>query len=106
MIVSVRLLAHLPYRRTQSPALSSADSLVYHDAVVPQVQLTHGRKPDHPAPVGSPDREGCCPPLESRETAIPCQDSHANSQSLHIPLEGAGQCLVEIVDPEQECTFR
>ena len=41
-----------------------------------------------------------------RESTIACRDHEARGEALHIPFEGAGQCLVEVVEIEHQSPLR
>ena len=44
-------------------------------------------------------------PVGGRETAFAAQDLDARSEALHVPFPGAGKCLVEVVDVEQDLSL-
>ena len=87
--------------------LDPRDELVDVEARVPEVEIPHPANPAHrlagtPAPTARlTDRA-----LLVVEAPIATGDREARDEALHIPLEGTGQRLVEVVDAEDEAGGR
>ncbi len=74
--------------------------------VVPDVELGHGAVAAHPPLVGvdagGDRRVGCRPP----DPVLPRRHDDARRESLYVPLEGAGQGLVEVAQVEGQVPLR
>ncbi len=85
--------------------LEVAEQAVDVGPVVPDVELGHPGVAPHPAPVRHDRRldggAGPSPP----HPAGPGRHHQAGGQPVHVPLEGAGQGLVEVAQVEGEVAF-
>ena len=70
--------------------------------VVPDVQRPHYPKLGHPLPVGADGPADHLAGLLIADLQVPGGQDHARGQPLHVPLPGAGQRLVEVVDVEDQ----
>jgi hypothetical protein len=73
---------------------------------VPDGQVGHGREVPHGGPVGLADAAHDRTAGLVVEPAIAGGDLEAGRQPLDVPLERAGQGLVEVVQVEDEPPFR
>ena len=73
---------------------------------VPDVELPHPGPVVHGLPVRRPDREVGGLALGLVEAAVSSGDREAGRQPLDVPLERAGQGLVEVVEAEDEPAVR
>ena len=73
---------------------------------VPDDEDRLGSEGSHCRAVALHGRQGCLTVLLPREPVVPSCHHEARGQPLDIPFEWAGQCLVEVVDVEDQATFR
>ena len=73
---------------------------------VPDIEVSHGRKLSHRLSVLAGNSENHLPPLFPAETAVATTYLKARGKSLYIPLPGAREGLVKVVDVKDETSFR
>ena len=76
--------------------------LVDVQAGVPDVELPHRGQVAHGLRYDAPTAQVDRLPLRVVEPAVPAGDREAGHQPLDVPLERAGQRLVEVVEAEDE----
>ena len=95
--------ASRPWRPSTSPAcVTSRDEVVDVDPRVPEVEVPHrGERPDA-LPVRPADLAVDRRPLLVVEAAVAAGDGEARDEPLDVPLERAGERLVEVVEAEDD----
>ena len=78
------------------------DQAVDVSPVVPEVELRHGRVAGHPVPVGLPGGDHGLIRLGRLEAILPRRHHQAGGEAQQVPLEGPGQCLVEVAQVEPQ----
>ena len=78
------------------------DQTVDVSPVVPEVELRHRRVAGHLVPVGFHCRDHGLIGRGRLEAILPRRHHQAGGESLHVPLKGPGQRLVEVAQVEQE----
>ena len=86
--------------------LKFGQQLLDVQARVPEVEVAHGRVPVDRLAVGTADRLVDRLSLPLVEAAVAAGDREARDEALDVPLERAGQRLVEVVDAEDEPPVR
>ena len=82
------------------------DCIVDDRVRIPHVELTHRRKRAHPISVCVCAGAHDALTLITTKAILLSYERDARHQPLHIPLPGARQCLVEVVDVENKVAFR
>ena len=73
--------------------------------VVPDLAHLHLGQPGHGLAVLARDH-ACDPPcVRLVELVVPTGDEEAGGEALHVPLPGAGQRLVEVVEVEHQASL-
>ena len=71
-------------------------------ARIPDVEVAHGREVPHRLPVGVGGGRRSRTPLAAAQSRLATRDRQARSEPLDIPLPRPRQCLVEVVEVEDE----
>ena len=83
-----------------------ADEAVDADSVVPGVQLRHSRVPAHPFPICLDGRGHRRIGGGRLDVVVARGDDETRRQALDVPLERAGQGLVEVAEIEHQVPLR
>jgi hypothetical protein len=76
--------------------------LILRQMGVPDGQRAHLREPGHRLPIGGHRGERGRPRVGLGEAVVAGGDREARRHPLHVPLKRPRQCLVEIVQVEQQ----
>ena len=86
--------------------VDAGEDLVGAHLRVPRGQCVHAGEPAHEVTVGARTRERDGSRLLPAEAVAAGSDDEAGDEPLHVPLERARQCLVEVVDVEDQRALR
>jgi hypothetical protein len=101
----VGLGRRLPDRPCECAVDTGLDFIVDDCARIPHIEFTH--RGERAYPVAVSPRAGSHDVLTpfATKAVLLCDDRDACHQALDIPFPGTGQCLVEVVDVEEQASL-